>query len=228
MDYSGNPERIFIIVPAFNESRTISKVLDELKKYRYSIIAVDDGSTDGTYDIASNFSVILIRHEINRGLGASLQTGFKKAHDLGAEFIVTFDADGQHRASDIPRLLEPLINDEADVAVGSRNFSMHAPIIRKAYNKIANLLGYVIFGIYVSDTQSGLRAFKMNALEKFRALGDRMEISSEIIGEIGRLKLRLKEIPIDPVYTEYSLSKGQSFKNGIKTFIALIMHKLKM
>ena len=219
--------KIIAVVPAYNEAKTIGLVIPDLKRYVQEIIVVNDGSFDETEKIAKFSGVIVLSHAINRGLGASLQTGFKKALEKNADYILTFDADGQHRSSDIPRLLESLEKEEADVAIGSRIFSKkNTPLIRKIYNKIADYIGFVIFGLYVRDTQSGLRLFRKDALMKLRPLGDRMEISSEIIGEIGRLKLKIVEVPIQEIYTDYSLSKGQSFKNGVKTFFSLIWHKL--
>lgn len=219
--------KIALVVPAFNEKRTIAAVIRDLKMLSgVLVIVVDDGSSDESGEIAKREGALVLRHPVNRGLGAALQTGFKKALTLGVDFIVTFDADGQHRASDIGRMIQPLRAGEADAVIGSRNFSKNVPVVRKIYNLVANFLGFLFFGIYVSDTQSGLRAFRRDTLLKFRPLGDRMEVSSEIIGELKRIGARIKEIPIESIYTSYSLSKGQSFMTGIKTLFAIILHKL--
>ncbi len=220
-------KKVVVIVPAFNEAKTIGAVLDDLKSVEARVIVIDDGSTDSTRAITKSHGVAVFSHAVNRGLGASLQTGFKKAIQLGADYIVTFDADGQHRAKDITRLVEPIASGAADAVIGTRDFSSHAPHVRKIYNSIANVIGYLVFGIYVHDTQSGLRAFRSQLLARFGPLGDRMEISSEIIGELKRCSARLQEVSIKPIYTSYSLSKGQSFKTGIKTAMALIAHKLR-
>src|SRR3989344_9351249 len=202
-----------VVIPAFNEERAIGGVLSNLKTLAPLMIVVDDGSSDRTGEIAKSFGAVVLRHEINRGLGASLQTGFRKALELGSEYVVTMDADGQHRASDVPRLLEALRERNADMVIGARVFRS-APAFRRIYNFIANLVSYFLLGVRVSDTQSGLRAFRAELLKKMRILGDRMEISSELVGEARRLGAKIIEIPIEPIYTSYSLSKGQSFTMG--------------
>src|SRR3990167_4646485 len=159
--------KIIAVVPAYNEAKTIGLVIPDLKRYVQEIIVVNDGSFDETEKIAKFSGVIVLSHAINRGLGASLQTGFKKALEKNADYILTFDADGHHRSSDIPRLLQSLEKEKADVAIGSRSFSgRKTPLVRKIYNKIADYIGFVIFGLYVRDTQSGLRLFIKNALMK--------------------------------------------------------------
>ncbi len=221
------PSLVTVVVPAFNESATIRRVIEDLMSVTKSIIVVDDGSGDKTAEVAENAGAIVLRHIINRGLGASLQTGFKKALELRADFVITFDADRQHNAKDILPMLAMLKSGYVDAVIGARDFSKNAPILRKIYNSFADILGYFFFGVYVKDTQSGLRGFRSDILKKFQTLGDRMEISSEIIGELYRLKARVKTIPIESIYTNYSLSKGQSLKTGIKTFLSLILHKFK-
>src|SRR3989344_226010 len=112
--------KIIAVVPAYNEAKTIGLVIPDLKRCVQEIVVINDGSSDETEKIARSFGAIVLSHAINRGLGASLQTGFKKALEKNADYILTFDADGQHRSSDIPRLLESLEKEEADVAIGSR------------------------------------------------------------------------------------------------------------
>jgi UDP-N-acetylglucosamine---dolichyl-phosphate N-acetylglucosaminyltransferase len=218
-------EKLTVVVPAYNEAGTIGSVIRDLKSVTNSIVVVDDGSKDETARIAEGEGAMVIKHLINRGLGAGLQTGFKKALSLGANYIVTFDADGQHRVLDVQRLLAVLKSGEVDLVIGSRNYS-RMPFLRKLYNISADLLGFFVFGVYVHDTQSGLRAFKRATLLKMPPLGDRMEVASEIVGNTRRLNLRLKEVPIEPIYTDYSLSKGQSFVTGLKTLVSLIFNRL--
>lgn len=220
---------MYIIVPAYNEEKTIRTVLQKLKSL-YSalhIIVVDDCSIDRTKEIALEEGVIVVSHILNRGLGGALGTGIQKAIQLGANIIVTFDADGQHDASDIARIIEPIQNRVADVVLGSRMLmSEGMPTIRRIYNWIGNAITYFLFGLWVTDSQSGLRAFSNSAARKFRLKANRMEISSEFIREIKVHKLRYKEIPIRAIYTDYSMSKGQGLFVGIKTFLKLIVLKV--
>lgn len=217
---------VVVVVPAYNEEKTIGRVLADLKNYADKIIIVDDGSTDRTAEIIKSLSVEVYRHFLNRGLGASLKTGFEAAKKSGADIVVTFDADGQHRAEDIPRLIKPILDGQAEVVIGSRFLKLQRmPILRIIYNWLANFITFLFSGLWVTDSQSGLRAFSKQALERLEIFCDRMEISSEIICQIKKQNLKLVEIPIQAVYTDYSLSKGQNFLVGVKTLIRLVVHK---
>lgn len=218
----------WIVIPAFNERKTLPEVLRKLKAEGYeNTIVIDDGSSDGTYEIAKENARIALRHSINRGLGGALGTGIEAALRMGADFIVTFDADGQHSVSDIANLVQVLKDDQSDAVIGSRLINPEGmPLARRIANKVGNIVTFFLFGIYTTDSQSGLRAFNRKAATKIKIRTNRMEVSSEIIHEISRAKLRFKEVPIKAIYTDYSLSKGQSFLVGMKTFAKLLMHKL--
>lgn len=220
--------RYFVVIPAFNEAKTLPDVLRSVLNVTKDIIVIDDGSNDATYDIAKSMGVLVYRHIINRGLGATLATGIHAALKHGAEIIVTFDADGQHLAADIVRIVEPIKENYADVVIGSRLLGRknYMPIIRRLYNILGNLITYLLFGMKVSDSQSGLRAFNRHSAQLFNLRSNRMEVSSEFIHEIKKNKLRYKEIQIQSIYTKYSLSKGQSFFVGIKTLIKLLVLKI--
>jgi hypothetical protein len=141
--------------------------------------------------------------------------------------VVTFDADGQHRAEDIPRMVAPLFDGSADMAIGCRTLDRkEMPVRRRVANWIGNALTFVLFGIWVKDSQSGLRAFSRRAAEELEIRCDRMEVSSEIVKEIRTRRWRLAEVPIVPIYTEYSMSKGQSFMVGLKTAARLLLRRL--
>lgn len=220
--------KTFIVVPAYNEMKTIVSVIRGLKKEGCkNIIVVDDCSTDETYKLASKEKVILLHHVINRGLGGALGTGIRAALEEGAEIIVTFDSDGQHNPKDIKRVTAQIIKGNADAVIGSRLLDTKGmPWYRVVQNFIGNIVTYFLFRVWTTDSQSGLRAFSRKAAEKIRIKTNRMEVSSEIIGEIGRNGLRFAEVPIKPIYTEYSLSKGQSLLVGIKTVLKLVLRKI--
>ena len=221
-----------IIVPAYNEAPVIAEVLQNLfitLNYvsNLEIIVIDDGSTDGTEVIAKNCGVTVVRHCINRGLGGALGTGFHVALLRGADIAVTFDADGQHRPEDIEALIAPILQNTADVVIGSRMIDHDGmPFIRVILNKCANIATKILFRIEVTDTQSGLRALSSNAIQKINIHTNRMEVSSELLAEVSRNKLRITEITIPSIYTEYSLHKGQKNLNGISILIKLILRKL--
>lgn len=217
-----------IIIPAFNEAKAIGPVLENLKKAGYTnILVINDGSKDETEEIIKKHNVKFISHAINRGLGGALGTGLQAARDLGVEIAITFDADGQHATADLEKVIAPLKKGEVDVVIGSRLLNPKGmPFHRRLLNRIGNLVTYILFGVWVTDSQSGLRAFSKKALQVIDIKTNKMEVSSEIIREIGTHKLRLKEVPIQAIYTDYSMSKGQNFFVGVKTFIKLVIHRL--
>jgi glycosyltransferase involved in cell wall biosynthesis len=222
-------KRVAIVIPAYNEERTIIDVIRGLRQHGFlTLIVVDDGSSDRTGELACHEGVILLRHIINRGLGGALGTGITAALHLGAEAIVTFDADGQHDPDDIARLLEPIAKGEADVVIGSRMLEPTGmPYARRLANWSANIVTYLLFRGWTTDSQSGLRAFSRRAAAQIQIMTNGMEVSSEIIAEIVKNRLKRKEVAVQAVYTDYSLSKGQSFKVGLQTLMKLILAKVR-
>ncbi len=217
----------FVVVPAYNEEQTIGEVVHSLRPYADHVLVVDDGSTDRSGVIASEAGAQVITHVMNRGLGAALGTGISEAFRRGADAVVTFDADGQHRAEDVPRMVAPIEDGDADVVIGCRTDDRaRMPTKRRFANWCGNALTFALFGIWVKDSQSGLRAFSRYAGDRMELKCDRMEVSSEIVKEIRRNGFMLEEIPIVPIYTEYSLSKGQSFAVGLKTAGKLLIRRI--
>jgi glycosyltransferase involved in cell wall biosynthesis len=218
---------VLIVVPAYNEGGPIAGVITSLRAAGYErVLVVDDGSTDDTAEQARQAGAMVIRHVINRGLGGGIGTGFAAARFLGATALVTIDADGQHDPREVEALLAPVLGGRADVVVGSRvRQRQEMPWYRRCANHLANCLTFIIFGKWSSDSQSGLRAFSRTAIERMEIKTSGFEVSSEVIGEVGRLRLRYAEVPIRAIYTEYSLSKGQSFGNGIRTLAHLILRR---
>lgn len=222
-------KKLVVVLPAFNEAKVIGQVLDSLKKelatlnnLKIEIVVVDDGSWDNTSRIVRSKKVTLLRHPINRGLGGALGTGIEYTRQNQADFVVTFDADGQHDPKDISRVLPPLLENKADVVIGIRNIKK-MPFDRKILTFLSTLTTSVFFGIYCSDTQSGFRAFNKKALDKIKIKTQRMEVSSELFHEIKKHRLRLAEVPIKVIYTSYSREKGQTNLNAIKILLKLIL-----
>jgi glycosyltransferase involved in cell wall biosynthesis len=222
-------KRVVVVIPAYNEEQTIVDVIRGLKQRGFTtLIVVDDGSSDRTGELAFREGSIRLRHILNRGLGGALGTGISAALRLGAEVIVTFDADGQHDPNDIRRLLEPIEVGEAEVVIGSRMLDPRGmPYRRRLANWTANVVTYLLFGGWTTDSQSGLRAFSSRAATQMQIITTGMEVSSEIIAETVRNHLKWKEVPVRAIYTDYSLSKGQSFMVGLRTLMKLILARVQ-
>jgi glycosyltransferase involved in cell wall biosynthesis len=218
---------VVIVVPAYNEKRTIVEVIRGLKQHGFTaLIVVDDGSRDRTGELARREGAIRLRHLLNRGLGGALGTGISAALRLGAEVTVTFDADGQHDPSDIARLLAPIEAGRAEVVIGSRMLDPRGmPYHRRLANRLANLVTFLLFGGWTTDSQSGLRALTHRAAACLQLTTSGMEASSEIIAEAVRHRWRWQEVPVRAIYTDYSLSKGQSWRMGWRTLLRLTLAK---
>lgn len=203
---------IWVVVPAYNEARVIGGVVEELVARGHHVVVIDDGSSDDTPAAARRAGAAVLRHAVNRGQGAALQTGIAYALRRGAEHIVTFDSDGQHAAEDVDALVAPLLAGRADVVLGSRfiGSSQGMPGARKAILALAVVFTRVASGARVTDTHNGLRAFTRAAAAKLDIRLDRMAHASEILDQIVRHELRFEEVPVHVKYTEYSRRKGQS------------------
>jgi glycosyltransferase involved in cell wall biosynthesis len=203
---------IWVVVPAYNEARVIGGVVEELVARGHRVVVIDDGSSDDTPAVARRAGAAVLRHAVNRGQGAALQTGIAYALRRSAEHIVTFDSDGQHAAEDVDALVAPLLAGRADVVLGSRfiGSSQGMPGARKAILALAVVFTRVASGARVTDTHNGLRAFTRAAAAKLDIRLDRMAHASEILDQIVRHELRFEEVPVHVKYTEYSRRKGQS------------------
>src|SRR4051794_22669569 len=152
--------QVYVVIPAYNEGTVLSRVVSEVGRAGYTVVVVDDGSTDATADHAHAAGAIVVRHPFNLGQGAALQTGIDYALAQAAQFVVTFDADAQHRVSDIPRLTEALVRERADFALGSRFLGQapNLPPMRRLMLQAATLFTRLTTGLQVTDTHNGLRA----------------------------------------------------------------------
>jgi len=215
---------IWIVVPAFNAEKMIGGVVRSLKAKYQNIVVVDDGSVDQTFEEAKNNGAIVLRHILNRGQGASLQTGNDFAYAQGADVIIHFDGDGQHQVSDIVNVIQPIINNKADIVLGSRYLQpTKLPWIKKwLIHKPALTLQNLLTGLKLTDVHNGFRALNRLAMEKIKIRQDRMAHASEIIDEIARNKLRYVEVPVNVIYYEF----GQGFGGGVRIFWDLLVRKI--
>ncbi len=218
---------IYIVVPAFNEGNIIQEVIREIQKAGYEkIIVVDDGSSDDTFSKAQALlPSTVFRHKINRGKGAATKTGIEAAKILGADIVVTLDGDGQHNPLDIKKLTAPIEFENFDVVLGTRLLNPKGmPFHKILANKIGNFFTWFFYGLWVTDSQSGFRAYSRRAVEIIDTRSDRYEYESEVIYEIKKHKLKYIEVPITVRYTEYSMGKvqKQNFLNGLKTLYKIV------
>ena len=222
---------MWIVLPAYNEAKIIRDVVKEIQDAGYrKIIIVDDGSHDDTYEVARSIpDVIALRHKINRGKGAATKTGIEAAKHLGVEIVVTMDSDGQHNPTDIVELIKPIQEGACHVVLGTRLKNPKGmPWYKILANHIGNAFTWYIYGLWVSDSQSGFRAYSRHAVDLINTRTDRYEYDSEVIREIYLHKLRYAQIPIEVRYTEYSMGKiqKQSFANGLKTLYKIIWNMI--
>ncbi len=222
--------KLTLIIPAFNEERVITQVLRNAKKElsgipNLEIVVVDDGSSDATSSRAQEQNVTVLRHPINRGLGGALGTGLEYAKRHNTDIAVTFDADGQHDAKDIRRVIEPIVKNKADVVIGSRTLEgfNKIPFDRKVIILLSNVVTRLLYGLKTTDSQSGFRAFSRTALQLLNIKTQGMEVSTEFFSEIKTKKLECTEIPISVIYSEYSRSKGQSNLNAFSVLARLLL-----
>jgi glycosyltransferase involved in cell wall biosynthesis len=223
---------IVVVLPAYNEDQTIKGVMDDLLSLGVQLVVVDDGSRDDTYRTVHDYverypgRVHLYRHLLNRGVGATLQTGLEAALLRRPQAMVTFDADGQHHAQDLYQVVRPVVEGQADAVIGIRDFKK-MPLHKKFGNTVMNLITLTFYGHQVADSQSGFRAFSPQAVRMMELHSSGYGICSEMVGEVFRHDLRLEEVPITTIFTDYSLSKGTDTKIGLKILIKLIRDVFK-
>jgi polyprenyl-phospho-N-acetylgalactosaminyl synthase len=224
-----NPREVFVVIPAYNENAIIQSVIKELLPFQYNIVVVDDGSVKSLFALLNKMPVYFIRHRVNLGQGAALQTGIDFALSKQANYIVTFDADGQHQASDIDKLLQVLINDKADIISGSRfleGSSHNMPAKRKALLQIARYVNFIFTGLLLTDAHNGLRVMTREAANKIQIRENGMAHATEILHEIKKKRLRHKEVPVNIHYTDYSTKKGQTLVSSFRIFFDLLLNKI--
>lgn len=210
------PDSVWIVIPGYNEGRMIGKTIASIRDWLPNVVVVDDGSSDNTGDQAAWAGARVVRHSVNLGQGAALGTGIRYALLQGADYIVTFDADGQHQPKDIEVLLEVAKERSADVVLGSRFLGQtsNMPAGRRWLLKLATAYTRLTTGLSLTDAHNGLRLFNRRAAEQLRILQNRMAHASEIIEWIGSSGLNVVEAPVNIVYTDYSLQKGQRFSSS--------------
>lgn len=219
---------VWVVVAAYNEAGRIGGVLDGLLRRWPNIVVVDDASTDRTVEEVRMRSVWLLRHFVNLGQGAALQTGLDFALGRGAAYLVTFDADGQHRPEDIDALVTPLVSGTCDFTLGSRFLgeAVGIPATRKALLKLAVFFTRVFSGVRLTDTHNGLRGMTRRGAGALRITLNRMEHASQMLEQIHSSRLRYAEVPVAVTYSADSLAKGQPSHAALKLAARLFLEKV--
>jgi glycosyltransferase involved in cell wall biosynthesis len=215
----------WVVIPLYNEGAVIGDVVRELRKDLPDVVCVDDGSRDHSSDEARDAGAVVVRHAVNLGQGASLQTGLRYAlRDPQMRYVVTFDADGQHRAEDAVAMVDQLRRGEADIIFGSRFLGerIEAGWAKRALLKTAVAYSNLTTHVRLTDAHNGLRAMNRTAAEALDIRQDRMAHASEIVSQVGHAKLRVAEHPVQILYTDYSKAKGQPMLNAINIVVDLL------
>ena len=210
----------WLIVPCYNEGAVIGEVLRNALQTFPNIVAVNDGSSDDSATHIHAAGAHLVNHPVNLGQGAAIQTGVEYARaQPGAKYFVTFDADGQHQVKDVVRMVERLRTEPVDMIVGTRfakgKESAQVPWIKRVVLRTVVLLSPRTRRLGLTDAHNGLRAFNKRVANEMNIRMNGMSHASEIIGMIDSHTWRVTEEPVDILYTEYSMSKGQSLINGV-------------
>lgn len=231
VSYYKSGKKIIVGIPAYNEAKNIGNIIHVAKAYCTEVIICDDGSTDNTASVAKAAGATVIEHERNRGYGAAIKSLFEIAKTKNADIMVTLDSDGQHNANDIPKIVELLIKQEADVVIGSRFLSSDdekkIPSYRKFGIKTITKLTQATSYHDITDSQNGFRGYNNNALSKLRLYENGMAISTEILIRAKEKKLIVKEVPITVTYetndtsTHNPVTHGVSILHSIIQFVSL-------
>ncbi|HEX5844905.1 MAG TPA: glycosyltransferase family 2 protein [Rhodoplanes sp.] len=221
-------DRIVVVIAAYNEAPVITSVVADIRRASYPAVVVDDGSTDATGEIAARAGAFVVTHPVNLGQGAALQTGLDFALAQGADVIVTFDADGQHRPADIAPLIAALAANKADYALGSRFLggAVNLPRKRRLMLAAATWFTRLTTGLDLTDTHNGLRAMTRRGASRIRLKQNRMAHASEILHQIAQGGLAYVEVPVTIEYSAYSLGKGQTLSESLAILIDLFARRM--
>lgn len=214
---------VWVIIPGLNEAEFLPKVLRKIGKHTKNIVYVDDGSVDGSADLASREIPHVLRHETNIGKGAALKTGCEFAFEkLGANAVIFMDADDQHDPNEIPKFISALRN--FDVIFGVRNLGSHVPLLRFLGNKSASVLLNLLYGAYIADIPSGFKAISKRAFECVHWKSSGYEVETEIAMRVAKAKLPYTTIEIDAIY--HDTDKGMTLLDGLHICRCLIQWRL--
>jgi glycosyltransferase involved in cell wall biosynthesis len=230
---SVNSTKVAFIIPAYNEDKVIQEVISSLQKslkhstWDYQIVVVNDGSKDTTAQIAKESGAYVISHILNSGSGSATATGLSYAQQSNFDIAATLDGDGQHAPEDVIAGVERIQKTSDDLLIGSRLINSKGMSATKVVgNKGLSLVTYFLFGINVSDSQSGLRIFSKRALDNLRWKSSGYEFCSEMLWRAKQQGMKVSEYPIKAIYTDYSKSKGQNNWNSFNIIKSLLQRRI--
>ncbi len=193
--------RICLLIPAYNEARTIGQVVSEAREIIESVVVVDDGSQDATAQIAEDSGSLVIKHSVNSGKGAALRTGFQHVLDNGYDALITMDSDGQHDVNDIPGFLKAFDERGSGIIIGSRMQDISTmPAVRKFTNKFTSFVGSLLTHQKIRDSQSGFRLISSDVLRAVELETAGYEMESELLIKASRAGFRITSVPIKTIY----------------------------
>ncbi len=230
--YSTLYKDVWIVIPAFNEATVISDVVADVRSVFDNVVCVDDGSRDDTADQAWQAGAYVVRHPVNLGQGAAIQTGVEYARSRpGAAVFATFDADGQHRVQDMMRMIDRLTKEDLDIVVGTRfadSAPVDMPVLRRVLFPLIAKLSPTSRKLGLTDAHNGLRVFNRTVADGLNLTMNGMAHASEIVSDIVENGWRVAEEPVEILYTDYSMSKGQPLVNGVNiVFDGLLRRRMR-
>jgi len=213
-------KNVCVVIPMHNEEQVVESVIANLSRAFDNILVVNDGSTDNCKNIVSNLGVTVINHCINLGQGAAIATAFSYLREYAPSNIialVTCDADGQHSSEDIRSFAQEILTCDEEVIFGSRflGYEKNIPFVRRHVLALAARLTNFLTEVKLTDTHNGMKAMKLSAVRKFDIETHGYAFETELIREVGRHGIKYKEMSTNTVYTSYSMSKGQTLRNGL-------------
>ena len=233
MSEKNSKVRVALVIPAYNEGKVIRQVVESLaavfksSAYAFEIVVVDDGSKDNTAAEARLGGAHVIKHILNSGSGGATATGLSYASQNGFDIATTSDADGQHAPEDVLRGVQLLHKGDADLLIGSRLMDKQGMSrVKILGNKGLSMITNMLFGVEVTDSQSGLRVFSKRTLSELKWKTSGYEFCSEMLWRAKQANLTIAEFPIKSIYTDYSTAKGQNNWNAINIIKSLVRRRI--
>jgi glycosyltransferase involved in cell wall biosynthesis len=222
---------VCVVVPMYNEASSVGDVVRDLRWSFSKVVCVDDGSGDDCARVAAEAGAVVVRHPVNLGQGAALQTGFTYAlTDPEVGYLVTFDSDGQHRRVDAEAMVRTARGEGVDVVLGSRFLTpseVHVPPLRRMVLRAATAFTRATTGLDLTDTHNGLRVLSRRAVEVMDLTLDGMAHASQLLSRIAQHRLSYVEAPVTIQYTDYSRARGQSNVNALNIAFDLALERLR-
>ncbi len=214
---------VWIVIPAYNEASVIADVVADVRAVFPNVVCVDDGGRDDTGDRAFAAGAHVVRHPVNLGQGAAIQTGVEYARSRpGAQFFATFDADGQHQVKDVVRMLDRLQTEDLDIVIGTRFADRppdRMPMLKRLLLPVVAKLSRSSRQLHLTDAHNGLRVFNKTVADGLNLTMNGMSHASEFVSLIVENNWRIAEQPVHILYTDYSMSKGQPLVNGVNIIV---------